>query len=159
MRSGVVITNVRDAAAVILKVLESARREIVFVTSPALLSIAGTFDTIAIAKRFIDNGGTLRGITTISRANVEEIRMLMDVGLNLRHSDEAHELSLFVADKQNSMSGLNTEVDDYALDTPVSGFWSEDPAFAAFLLAIFESAWSRAIPAEERIQELMKQGC
>ncbi len=158
MRSGMMINSVGDAVAVIFKILESARREIVFVTSPPLLSVAGTFDTVEIAKRFIDGGGTLKGITTITRANVEEIRMRMDVGLDLRHSGELHELSLFVADKQNSISGLNTDVGEYALDTPVSGFWSEDPAFATFLLTIFESAWSRAIPAEERIEELMRQG-
>ncbi len=158
MPSGIVINSIKDAVAVISQILESAQREVVFITSPSLLSIAGTFDMIERAQRFIAGGGTLKGITTISRANLEETRMQIDIGLDLRHSDQPRELSLFVADQQYSMSGLNTGVEEYVLDTQVSGFWSEDPAFAAFLLTIFESAWHRAIPAEERIEELLKLG-
>ncbi len=156
MRSGIVIYSVEDAVAVISKIFESARREIVFVTSPALLSVAGTFDTVERAKRFIEDGGVLRGVTTISRANVDEARMRMDVGLELRHSDQLHELSLFVGDKRYSISGINTGVDEYIADTPVIGFWSESPTYAEYLLASFENAWSTALPAQHRIDELMK---
>ncbi len=84
--------------------------------------------------------------------------MHMDVGLDLRHSDQFHELSLFVGDKQYSISGINTGVDKYTLDTPVKGFWSEDPAYAEFLLALFENAWSHAVPANERIKKLSEHG-
>jgi len=157
MRSGIVINSVKDAVAVILEILELAQHEIVFVTSPSLLSIAGTYDTVEIAKRFIENGGLLRGITTISRANVEEGRARMDIGLDLRHSDQSHELSMFIGDKQYSISGINTGVNEYTLDTPVTGFWSEDPAYAEFLLAAFENAWAAAVPAEKRIQELEQE--
>ncbi len=158
MPSGMVINSVEDAVAVISKILESAEREIVFVTSPSLLSIAGTYDTVEIAKRFIENGGVLRGVTMISRANVEETRMRLEIGLDLRHSEQSHELSLFVGDGRYSISGINTGVDEYTLDAPVTGFWSEDPAYAAFLLGSFENAWSQAVAAEERIRELSEHG-
>ncbi len=155
MVSGIAINSVADSVAIISKILESAEREIIFVTSPSLLSIAGTYYTVERAERFIENGGVLRGVTTVSPANIEEICTRIDVGLDLRHSDYPHELSLFVGDKRYSISGINTGVDEYALDTPVSGFWSENPAYAEFLLASFENAWSKAVPAEERIQELL----
>ncbi|MGZ7169560.1 MAG: hypothetical protein ACXVI5_08375 [Halobacteriota archaeon] len=122
-----------------------------------MLSIAGTYDTVESARRFIEKGGVLRGVTTISRANVDEARVRRDIGLDLRHNARPHELSMFVADKQYSISGINTGVDEYTLDTQVLGFWSEDPAYAACLLAYFELAWSEAVPAAERIQELLKQ--
>ncbi len=157
MPSGIVINSVKDAVAVISKMFESAHREIVFVTSPSLLSIAGTYDTVASARRFIEEGGVIRGITTVSRANVDEARMRMAVGLDLRHNDRCHELSMFVCDEQHSISGINPGIDTYTLDTPVKGFWSEDPAYAAFLLAYFEDAWSQAVPGRDRIQELLKQ--
>ncbi len=158
MLSGVMINSVEDAVAVISKILESAKHEIVFVTSPSLLSIAGSYHTVEQAKQFTLNSGIMRGVTAITHANVEEARVRMDIGLDLRHSDQFHELSLFVADQQNSISGINTGVDEYTLDTPVSGFWSEDPAFATFLLTSFENAWGLAMPAKERIRELLKQG-
>jgi len=151
---GIVINSVKDAVAVVSKIVESAKREISFVTSPSLLSIAGTYDTVESAKHFIENGGVIRGITTISRANVVEARTLMDIGLDLRHNDQSHELSMFIGDKQYSISGINTGVDEYTLDTPVNGFWSEDAAYAEFLLAAFENAWAVAVSAKKRIQEL-----
>ncbi len=83
--------------------------------------------------------------------------MRVAIGLDLRHSDQFHELSLFVGDKQYCICGMNTGADTYTLDTPVVGFWSEDPVYAEFLLIFFETAWSQAVPAEERIRELSKQ--
>ncbi|MGZ4904577.1 MAG: hypothetical protein ACXV5I_07170, partial [Halobacteriota archaeon] len=61
MPSGIVVNGVLDALAVISKIFESAHREIVFVTSASLLSIAGTYDTVESARRFIEKGGVLRG--------------------------------------------------------------------------------------------------
>ncbi len=84
--------------------------------------------------------------------------MRMDVGLELRHGDQLHELSLFVGDRQHSISGINTGADEYTLGTPVIGFWSESPAYAEYLLAFFENAWSTATPAQLRIDGLMKHG-
>jgi len=33
----------------------------------------------------------------------------------------------------------------------------EDPTYAEYLLAAFETAWPQAIPAQERIEELEKR--
>ncbi|MGZ4907995.1 MAG: hypothetical protein ACXV6K_06580 [Halobacteriota archaeon] len=154
MPAGTEIITIHDAVVVIAKILDLAQHEIVFITSPSLLSIAGTYDTVETATRLIENGGVIRGITTLSRANLAEARMLMHIGLDLRHGDQPRELSLFVADKRYSMSGINAGVDKYTFDTTVNGFWSEDPTYAKFLFALFECAWSQAMPAEERIREL-----
>ncbi|MGZ4942324.1 MAG: hypothetical protein ACXV5P_08535, partial [Halobacteriota archaeon] len=134
-----------------------ATREIVFLAPPSLFSIAGTYGTVERAKRFIENGGVLRGITTVSRATAEEARMRLDINADLRHSDQSHELFMFVGDKQYSISGINIGVDEYTVDTPVVAFWSESPIYAEYLLASFENAWSDAVPAEERIKELLGQ--
>ncbi len=157
MPSGTVINSVEDVVAVVLGIFESAKQEIVYLSSPSLLSIAGTYDTVSSAKRFIQNGGVMRGITTISRATVEEARMRLDIGVDLRHSDQSYELFMFVGDKRYSISAINIGIEEFTLDTPVTAFWSESPVYAEYLLTSFENAWTEAVPAEERIHELLEQ--
>jgi hypothetical protein len=84
--------------------------------------------------------------------------MFLDAGEDIRHSDEAHELYMFVGDKQQSISSLNIGVKEFTLDTPVTAFWSDSPNYAEYLVTSFENAWLEAIPAKERIKELLEQG-
>ncbi|MDD1720444.1 MAG: hypothetical protein LUP95_00415 [Euryarchaeota archaeon] len=151
---GTVINGVEDGIAVIAEIFESAKHEIAFLSPPSVLSIAGTFDSVENARRFIQNGGVLRGITTVSPANVEETRTRLAIGEDLRHSDLHYEFFMMVGDRQQSLSAINIGIDEYTLDTPLVAFWSDDPTYAEYLLTSFENAWSQAIPAEERIQEL-----
>jgi hypothetical protein len=66
--------------------------------------------------------------------------------------------SLHEGDKQYSVSSMNVGTDEFTLAAPLVAFWSEDPTCAACLLASFESAWAQAVPAAERIQELIEHG-
>ncbi len=155
MTAGVVINGLADALAVVVKIRESAQREIVFLAPPSVLSVGGaSFSSTQSAQRFIQNGGVLRGITTISLANLEEARMRLDIGEDLRHSNPHYEIFMIVGDKQQSLSSINIGIPEYTLDTPVSAFWSDDPAYAEYLLTSFESVWSHAVPAARRIREL-----
>ena len=158
MPFGTVINSTEDAVAVILKILESAQHEIEFLSSPSFLSFAGTYDTTQSAKRFIEKDGVVRGIVPVSRANVEGVRMRLGIGEDLRHSDQLHELFMFVGDRKYSISTINIGIQEYTRDTPFTALWSESPAYAEFLLASFESAWAEAVPAAERIQELLEHG-
>jgi len=45
-----------------------------------------------------------------------------------------------------------------SLDEPVSALWSDDPAYANYLASTFELLWEQAIPAAQRIEELLKEG-
>jgi hypothetical protein len=93
----------------------------------------------------------------MSGENVDEIRMSVESGENIRHSEAVQEVFMCVGDKQKSVSALNIGVVEYTLDTPVAAFWSEDPTYAEYLLAAFETAWAQAIPAQKRIEELEKE--
>ncbi len=157
MPAGTVVKGVEDVVAVVLDILESAQREIVFLVPAPLLSLAGTYETLPKAKKFIQNGGVLRGIIPISLANVEEARMRLSIGEDLRHSDKVHELLMFVGDKQKSISAINIGVKEYTLDTPVTAFWSGSTSYAEYLLTSFENAWAHAVPAEKRIAELLAE--
>jgi hypothetical protein len=92
------------------------------------------------------------------RDNVERVRKRLDFGEDLRHSDRFHEVFLCIGDKQQSISAINLGVQEYTLDTPVTAFWSDSPAYAEYLLTSFENVWSEAVPAEVRIKELLEQG-
>ena len=157
MASGVVINSVRDALAVALQILESAQEELVWLIPPSINSLSRNYDFVEKARAFIQQGGASRGIVPISQANVGEVQMSLKNGEDVRHSDEVHELFMYVGDRQQSISAINIGIDEYTLDTPVTAFWSEDPTYAEYLLASFENAWSQAVPAEKRIQELEQE--
>ena len=74
------------------------------------------------AKQLIQNGGAVRAIMPISRDNVEGAQMRLDIGEDLRHSGQFHEIFLIVGDKQQSVSAINLGVQEYTLDMPVSAF-------------------------------------
>jgi len=158
MPAGTVIRSVKDVIAVILSIFESAKHEIVFITPDSVMNLAGNYQTMQSAELFVQNGGTIRGIVPILRDNVERVRKRLDFGEDLRHSDRFHEVFMIIGDKQQSISAINLGVQEYSLDTPISAFWSDSPSYAEYLVTIFEKEWSEAVPAEERIKELLKQG-
>ena len=156
MPAGTVINSVKDTIAVILNIFESAKNEVVFITPGSVMNLAGNYQTMQSAERFIQNGGTVRGIVPILPDNVGRVRKRLDFGEDLRHSDRFHEVFMMVGDKQQSISAINLGVQEYTLDTPITAFWSESPNYAEYLLTSFENVWSQAVPAEELIQELFK---
>ncbi|MGZ4847551.1 MAG: hypothetical protein ACXV3E_07190, partial [Halobacteriota archaeon] len=68
------------------------------------------------------------------------------------------EIFMYIGDRQHSISAINVGVKEYARDTPFVAFRSDAPTYAEYLLTAFERAWSQAVPAEERIQELLEEG-
>jgi hypothetical protein len=158
MPFGKVITSVKDVIVVVINIFESAKREIVFITPDSVMNLAGNYETMQRAERFIQNGGTVRGIVPILCDNVERVRKRLDFGEDLRHSDRFHEVFTCVGDKQQSISAINLGVQEYKLDTPITAFWGDSPSYAEYLVNIFEKEWSEAVLAEERIKELVEQG-
>jgi hypothetical protein len=157
MPRGFIINGVKDALAAALGILESEQKEVAWLVPPSVHSLATTLGFFEAMRAFVKRGGVSRGIVALSRENVHEIRMSVESGEDIRHSDAVHEVFMYVGDKQKSVSALNIGVVKYTLDTPVAAFWSEDPKYAEFLLAAFETAWAQAIPAKERIEELEKE--
>ncbi|MGZ4882015.1 MAG: hypothetical protein ACXV7G_13310 [Halobacteriota archaeon] len=158
MPSGTVIRNVKDVIAVILSIFEAAKNEVVFITPDSVMNLAGNYQTMRSAELFIQNGGAIRGIVPILRDNVERVRKRLDFGEDLRHSEEFHEVFMCIGDKRQSISAINLGVKEYDLDTPIAAFWSDSPSYAEYLVTLFEGEWSKAVPAQERIKELLEQG-
>ncbi|MDD1721067.1 MAG: hypothetical protein LUP95_03675 [Euryarchaeota archaeon] len=157
MTSGIVVNGMRDALAVASQILESAREEVIWLIPPSLMLLSTRYGFIEKARAFSQRGGVSRGIVPLWHANSEDVQMSLDFGADVRHSDITYELLMFVGDKQQSISAINIGVDEFTLDTHFIAFWSEDPTYAEYLLASFESAWSEAVSAEQRIQELEQE--
>jgi hypothetical protein len=157
MPIGTVITSVKDVLAAALGIVESAQKEVVWVIPASINTLSLTYGGVEKIKAFIQKGGFSRGVVQILPANITEIQMFLDAGEDIRHSDEGREVYMFVGDKQQSISSLNIGVKEFTLDTPVTAFWSDSPNYAEYLVTSFENAWSEAIPAKERIKELLEQ--
>ncbi len=158
MVSGIVVNSVRDALAIEAQILEAAQQEVVWLIPPSLVPLLARFNFASESiTPFLQRGGTSRGIVPLSNANVEAMQTSLSRGEDIRHSDEIHELFMLVGDQRYSVSAINTGVAEYTLDTPVVAFWSESATYAEYLLTAFETAWSQAVPAAQKIEELLGQ--
>ena len=62
-----------------------------------------------------------------------------------------------VTDRKYSLTALDLPA-RASLSAPMAALWTVDPAFARFLAAKREILRKQAVPAEERIQELLTRG-
>jgi hypothetical protein len=65
---------------------------------------------------------------------------------------------MLVGDKKESISSMGTSAESLSIDSPVVVLWSDDPTYAEYLLSTFDTTWEKAIPATQRIEELLKEG-
>ena len=56
------------------------------------------------------------------------------------------------------MTAINTDLKRVSLNEPVSVLWTDDPAYAQYLVSTFELLWEQSVPAAQRIEELLKEG-
>jgi hypothetical protein len=158
MAKGTIIKSVKDALAVGSGIIESAKNEVAWLLPPNLLAFADQFDITSKTKMLIENGGRVRGVFHISSSYVELARSRLDIGEDVRHDDQYEGVFFLVADRTQSISSIHINQEDLLVDDPVVAFWSEEPAYAEYLLSNFERAWAQGVDAQERIQELLKEG-
>ena len=154
MAKGIIIESVKDALAAGSNIIESAEKEVVWLLEPAILALSFQFGIPNKSKMLIEKGGRVRGITKISGASLDVARRLLDNGEEVRHIDEYQGAFMLVGDKKESISSINVNMEDVSLDDPLVAFWTDDQAYADFLIATFETAWNEAVDAEKRLREL-----
>jgi len=153
-----ILKSVKDVMTVSLSALASAEKEWMAVIPP-IASVLSSLFVIEDDKQFIGRGGKIRFITDITYPYVETIREHLDAGMEVRHFDNYSGLLFFVFDGKIGMSVINVaDLKRASLSELVSVLWTDDPAYAQYLGSTFELLWEQSIPAEERIQELLKQG-
>ena len=152
-----IIKSLKELVAVSMPLIDSMQEEWL-VAAPAYLTVvASLFGVNDAAHEFIKRGGKVRSIIDISYQVIEPVREMIAIGEEVRHIDE-HGIMFVVFDRKTCISAINAEVNRISLSAPVSGLWTDDPAYAQYLASTFEMLWNQAIDAEERIQQLLKEG-
>jgi hypothetical protein len=151
MAKALIIENVKDAIAASSTITESATNEIVWILLPAMSAFLVEYGLSEKSKMLIEKGGRVRGLTKISGINRDVVRELLANGEEVRHIDQFRGAFMLVADKREIISSINVNVADLSLDDEIVGFWTDDQAYADFLVASFETSWSEAVDAEKRL--------
>ena len=158
MTDGTIIMNGIDSLAVCSNIMESASKEVAYISPPSLLVIASQFGLTDKTKLFIQKGGRVRAIVNLSYPYIKQARERLASGVDLRHISQYQGIFLLVGDEVESISTMTVSGENLTIDTPVVALWSDDHTYAEFLMVTFETAWKRSIPAKERIEELLKEG-
>ncbi len=158
MADGTIITSVTDTLAVCSSIIESAKNEVIYISPPSLLVLSSEFSLAEKTKQFIQRGGRVRGIADFSYPYIETMRESLNNGEEVRHFSEYLGIFMLVGDKRESISSMGASAENLSIDAPVVVLWSDSPTFADFLVSTFDTTWERAIPATQRIEELLKEG-
>lgn len=86
------------------------------------------------------------------------MQKVLAAGEDIRHFEGYRGLYFGVFDRKRCISAINLDAKSLKLDEPATMLFTEDPVYANNLVSIFELLWKQSIPAEDRIQELLKEG-
>ena len=158
MSYGINVERVTDALAICSEIFESAKNEIVYLAPPSVLVLASQLGLNEEARIFVQNGGRVRGIVDFSDLYIEVIRKSLGGGENVRYFRQYKGIFMLVGDAKESISSVNVDAEGLSMDTPITALWSDDPTYIEYLISTFEGAWKQAVPAAQRIEELLKEG-
>ena len=158
MTIGKIVKNVKDVLAISSNIIESAENEVLWLVPPVMLFYASTYGLNEQEKLFLQKGGRVRGIADISYPYIDAVRERLDFGEEVRHYGQYEGMIFLIGDKRESVSSLNIEPGLLLFDGPATAFWTDDPTYTEYLVSTFETAWGQAMPAAQRIEELLKEG-
>ncbi len=157
MADGTIITSVTDALAICSSIIESAKEEVIYISPPSLLALGPQFGLGERTKMLVERAGRVRGIADFSYQYIGELRESLDMGAEVRHFPQQG-IFMLVRDRQESISSMSIDVERLSIDTPIVALWSTDLTYAEYLMSTFELLWEQAVPAAQRIEELLKEG-
>jgi sugar-specific transcriptional regulator TrmB len=153
-----IIKSVKEFVATTVTLTSSTKEGFLYVVPATALVITSLFGINEEAKKVIEGGGSVRGISDISYPDIAPAQEVLDIGEDLRHYDAYGGVFFAVVDRKHCVSAINVDINCISLNEPISLLWADDPKYAEYLTATFEMLWEQSIPAAERIKELQKQG-
>jgi hypothetical protein len=154
-----ILKSTKDLVAASLTSVTSIKDELLYVVPAEMLLIASMFGINAEVKKLIDNGGCARGIADITFSCVGAAQELLDIGEDLRHYEQYAGVYFGVLDNKICFNSIrNAPTGRISLIERIAVLWAEDATYAPYLASTFEILWKQAIPAEQRIQELLSEG-
>jgi sugar-specific transcriptional regulator TrmB len=152
-----IIKSIKGLIAVAMPLIDPMQEEWLIAAPAYLTVVASLFGVNDAAYEFIKRGGKVRAIVDISYQVIGPVREMIAIGEEVRHIDQ-HGIMFVVFDRKISISAINAEVKRIPLNEPVSGLWTDNPAYAQYLASTFGMVWGQSVPAELRIQELLERG-
>ncbi|HXY86825.1 MAG TPA: hypothetical protein VEG44_00120, partial [Candidatus Acidoferrales bacterium] len=150
-----ILKNTGEVATTAFSTLNSVEKEWIAVV-PGIITVFSSLYALEDDKKFLDRGGKIQFITDITYPYVEIIQQHLDLEMEVRHLDKYSGIMFFVFDKKISMTAINIPR-KVSLNEPISVLWTDDATYADYLASTFEILWEQAIPAEKRIEELLKE--
>ena len=156
-----VIKNNKDARAFMFDILPSMEKEILWIgpeLAPIAFSMYGSGE--AIAAQVIPRGGRARGITDITCRSIKAVQQHLDWGHDVRHIDKYSGLNYAVYDRKYAVSPIYLDMEllvkRLSPDVPGRFLVTNDPTYIEYLISTFELFWNQAVPAAQRIEELLE---
>jgi sugar-specific transcriptional regulator TrmB len=152
-----IIKSIKELVAVAIPLIESMKEEWLIAAPSIATVVASLFGVNDAAKEFIERGGKVRAIIDISYQTIEPVREMMSIGEEVRHIDQ-HGVTFVIFDRKVAFSTINADVSSISLNQPIALLWTDDPTYAQYLTSTWNMLWKQSVSAEERIQELLKDG-
>jgi len=153
-----IIKSIKELVTATISLVSSAKNGYLYVVPADMLVITALFGINEEAKRIIEHGAHIRGITDVCYAGVESAQAQVDIGVDLRHFEGYGGLYFAVVDRRHCVSAINVDINRISLDEPISMLWTDDPTYAEYLESTFEMLWKQSVPVEDRIHHLLEQG-
>jgi len=153
-----IIKSVKELVSATITLTSAAKNGFLYVVPGEMLAIASLFGINAEAKKIVEQGGSIRGISDVRYADIAPAQEVLDIREDLRHYNNYRGVYFAVVDRRHCVSAINVDINRIGLDEPISMLWTNDPIYADYLTATFEVLWRQSAPAEQRIQELLQQG-
>ena len=153
-----IIKSVKELVAATINLVDSAKNGYLYVVPAEMLVITSLFGINAEAKKIIEQGASVRGITDVRYAAIASAQEQIYIGVDLKHFDNYEGLYFAVVDRKHCVSAINVDISRISLNEPISLLWTDDTTYADYLTATFEMLWGQSIPAVEQIQKLSAQG-
>ncbi|MFZ0011097.1 MAG: helix-turn-helix domain-containing protein [Halobacteriota archaeon] len=152
-----IIKNLKELVTTMLPILTSLEEEWLCVIPAQAAAVFSQFGMLPFTQEFIERGGKQLVIIDLTYPIIGTIRELLDIGGDIRHFGKQGFLYT-VFDGKISITAINAELTRFSLDEPIAALYVEDRTYARYLTSTFELLWKQSIPAQERIQELLKEG-
>jgi len=153
-----IIKSVKELVSATITLTSAAKNGFLYVVPGEMLVIASLFGINAEAKKIVEQGGSIRGISDIRYTDIAPAQEVLDIREDLRHYNNYRGVYFAVVDRRHCVSAINVDINRIGLDEPISLLWTNDPIYADYLTATFEMLWRQSAPAEQRIKELLQQG-
>ncbi|HYA33261.1 MAG TPA: helix-turn-helix domain-containing protein [Candidatus Bathyarchaeia archaeon] len=153
-----IIKSVKELVGIAGPLASATEDEILIISPEGVIAVASLFGITDEVKNFIARGGTFKMLTNVAYSGIEFIEEALAIGEQVRHLPGYQGIYFAVVDRRICLHGINIDIKHLSLSQPIAMLYTDDPTYAAYLIATFDLLWQQGMPAEERLVELQAQG-